>query len=93
MVKEVAFITIDPAEAEDFIRTYHEVAPVLRKQPGYIGDELLSVVEDESEYILIVQWETVEDHVTFTESADFKFLAEPWGPMQKEVMVRHGVQV
>ena len=89
MVKEIAVIRIDPAEAGNFIRTYHAVAPILRRQPGFVSDELLSVVEDEREYILIVQWERVEDHSNFVKSADFKLLADPWGPMQKEVTVRH----
>jgi len=47
MVKEVAVIKIDPTEAECFIRTYREVAPILRRQPGFISDELMSVLEDE----------------------------------------------
>ena len=89
MVKEIAVIRIDPAEAGKFIRTYHAVAPILRRQRGFISDELLSVVEDKSEYILIVQWQRVEDHSNFVKSADFKLLADPWGPMQKEVLVRH----
>lgn len=93
MVKEIAVMKIDPAKAEDFIRTYHEVAPVLRRQPGFISDELLSIIEDESEYILIVHWEKAEDHTAFIQSADFSLLSGPWGPMQKEVLVRHGVVV
>lgn len=93
MVKEIAVIKIDSAEAEEFVKTYHEVAPVLRKQPGFVSDELLSVAEDESEYILIVEWDRVEDHIAFTKSADFKLLEGPWGPMQKEVLVRHGIPV
>jgi len=90
MIKEIAVISIDPAEAEAFEKTYLEVAPVLRRQPGYLYDELLRADENDREYILIVHWDTVQDHKDFMASKDFALLADPWGPFQKKVELRHG---
>ncbi|TFG62346.1 MAG: antibiotic biosynthesis monooxygenase [Spirochaetales bacterium] len=89
MIKEIALLTIDPAKSDSFEKTFLEVAPVLRRQPGYLYDEFLRVVENDCEYILIVHWENVESHKAFVESDDFKLLAGPWGPFQKEAAVRH----
>ena len=89
MVKEVSLITIDPREAEAFESTYREVAPVLRRQPGYLHDELLRVVESDREYFLIIHWEEISSHKAFVDSPDFKLVDEPWGPFQKQVNVRH----
>jgi heme-degrading monooxygenase HmoA len=90
MVKEIALIVIDPKEAREFEQTYVEVAPVLRRQPGYRSDELLRVLENEAEYVLIVEWDGAEDHENFVKSEDFHLLADPWGPFQKEIAIRHG---
>jgi heme-degrading monooxygenase HmoA len=89
MVKEVAIISIDPKEAKNFERIYVEVAPVIRRQPGFIHDELLRVVENDSEYALIIQWESVEAHKAFVASKEFPLVSETWGPLQKQVAVRH----
>jgi heme-degrading monooxygenase HmoA len=90
MIKEVSVLTIDPETAEEFERIYKEIAPVLRRQPGYGGDELLKVVENSNEYILIIQWESVEAHTRFIEAEDFAVFAERWGPLQQQALVRHG---
>jgi heme-degrading monooxygenase HmoA len=89
MVKEVALISIDPAEAEAFEKTFVEIAPVIRRQPGYIFDELLRVVENQSEYVLIIHWECVKSHKDFIDSKEFPLVSGTWGPFQKEVVVRH----
>jgi heme-degrading monooxygenase HmoA len=89
MVREVSIIKIDPKEEQEFVSVYEEVAPILRRQPGYHADELLKVIENEDEYILTILWDSVEAHTNFVNSVDFSLLAEPWGPFQKKVVVRH----
>jgi heme-degrading monooxygenase HmoA len=89
MVKEVSVLTIDPKDAAAFERVFVEVAPVLRRQPGYLHDELLRVVENDFEYVLVIHWESVEAHKAFIGSSDFGLLARPWGPFQKQAVVRH----
>jgi len=93
MVKEISLLVIEPKEARAFEDTYRQVAPILRRQPGYRGDELLRVLENPAEYVLIVEWERAEDHAGFVRSADFRLLADPWGPFQKQAIVRHGAAV
>jgi heme-degrading monooxygenase HmoA len=89
MVKELAIISIDPKDAENFERIYVEIAPVIRRQPGYIYDELLRVVENDSEYALVIHWDSVKSHEDFVASKEFPLLSGTWGPLQKQVAVRH----
>ena len=93
MVNEIAVITILPEEEQDFIETYRKVAPVIRRQPGYYSDKLMKVAENDNEYILSIIWDSVESHINFTKTEDFKLVADPWGPFQKKVTVRHGQTV
>jgi heme-degrading monooxygenase HmoA len=93
MVKEVSLLLIDPRQAQAFEDTYRQVAPVLRRQPGYHGDELLRVLENPAEYLLIIRWDRKEDHLNFVNSPEFRLLADPWGPFQKQAVVRHGATV
>jgi heme-degrading monooxygenase HmoA len=90
MVKEVAILEIDEKDQEEFERIYEEIAPIIRRQPGYHQDELLNVVENPAEYILIIKWTDVEAHQAFIDSADFPELVEKWGRLQKKATVRHG---
>lgn len=93
MVKEVSLLLIDPKEAQAFEDTYREVAPILRRQPGYHGDELLRVLENPAEYVLIIKWARKEDHINFVNSPEFRLLADSWGRFQKQALVRHGTTV
>jgi len=93
LIREVSLIIIDPVEAGAFERTYSEVAPILRRQPGYQNDVLMRVVENPAEYLLLIDWDSVESHTNFISSADFPLLAGPWGKFQKQAIVRHGKPV
>jgi heme-degrading monooxygenase HmoA len=89
MVKEITLITVDPKEAGDFEKTFMEITPVIRRQPGYLYDELLRVVENDCEYMLVIHWESVESHKAFVDSDEFELVAGPWGPFQKKAVVKH----
>lgn len=72
MVTEIAFITIDSARSAEFEAAVREAAPLFEAAQGCSAMRLERVVEDETQYRLVVQWGTVEDHmVTFRESDDF----------------------
>ena len=79
MIFEISSLTIDPAKAAGFLKMYNDVAPVLRKQPGYINDKLLMTDEIPGNYYLIVEWKEKKDHQNFIQSADYSKMAAPFG--------------
>lgn len=71
MITEVAILKIDPAEAVEFERTYNEVVHILRRQSGYRSDKLMRAIEYPEQYILAVEWGSVEDHLNFIAAPDY----------------------
>ena len=62
MVLEVAVLDVVPGRADDFERAFAEAESILREAKGYRSHELLACVERESRYLLLVRWESLEDH-------------------------------
>ncbi len=89
MVTELAILKIDPAEAEAFEKTYQDVVHILRRQGGYLADKLMQGVERPEEYVLAVEWESVEDHQRFIDSADYPSLDGALGKYVKEGSFAH----
>ena len=73
MVLEVAVLTIIQGKQADFERDYHTAGQYISASKGYIRHDLQKCVEKDNQYILLVEWETLEDHtVGFKESELFK---------------------
>ena len=73
MVTEIAYITIDPANAAEFEAAVAQAAPFFKSADGCHGMRLERVEEDGAQYRLSVDWETVAHHmVTFRESDGFQ---------------------
>lgn len=73
MVTEIAYITIDPARAEAFEAAVAEAGPHFRAAEGCNAMRLERVLEDATQYRLVVEWESVDHHmVTFRESEGFQ---------------------
>lgn len=85
---------IDPARAEDFKAAVAEAAPLFKAAKGCHGLALEATVEDPAKYRLLVQWETVEDHmVTFRTSEAFQQWRTLVGPyFVGTPVVEHGAQ-
>lgn len=79
MVKEICIIKIDPSKAADFEKMYVGVAPVLRRQSGYLADELLHAIERPEEYMLVVHWDEVKSHQAFIDSDDYPLMSGEFG--------------
>jgi len=62
MVTEIAYITIDPANAAQFEAAVAAAAPVFRAAEGCRGMRLERVVEDAAQYRLSVDWDSVAHH-------------------------------
>jgi heme-degrading monooxygenase HmoA len=62
MILEVAILNVIPGEQTAFESAFTIAAPILTSMPGYIAHELRLCIENRSRYILLVQWQTIEDH-------------------------------
>jgi len=81
MITEIAALTIDPARAEEFEAAVASAQPFFQAAQGCRGMSLERVIEDPSRYRLIVQWDSVEDHmVTFRQSEAFQGWRSAAGP-------------
>jgi heme-degrading monooxygenase HmoA len=63
MILEVAILHVKPELNHKFVPTFQEASKIISKMKGYINQELQKCVEEDNKYILLVRWETLEDHV------------------------------
>lgn len=91
MVYEMAHITVSAGKNADFEANVAKALPLFHRARGCRGVELQRGVEEPNQYVLVVQWDTVEDHmVHFRESPDFQEWRALVGPFfEKPPVVGH----
>jgi heme-degrading monooxygenase HmoA len=62
MILEVAVLDVIPGREADFERSFAEARQIISSMPGYVNHDLKRCIEKPSRYILLVSWETLEDH-------------------------------
>lgn len=62
MVLEVAILDVIPSMRDAFEEAFHSAGPLIAATAGYISHELRKCVETPNRYLLLVQWQTLEDH-------------------------------
>lgn len=62
MILEVAPLDVIPGQEDDFERAFASARALISASPGFLGLELQRCVERPSSYLLLVRWETLEDH-------------------------------
>ena len=71
MILEHADIRIDPARAADFEQAIARgVATVIGQAKGYIGHQVQRCIETPGRYVLLIRWETLEDHTVAFRGSD-----------------------
>ncbi|MGY0216573.1 antibiotic biosynthesis monooxygenase family protein [Endozoicomonadaceae bacterium StTr2] len=72
-ILEVAVLDIKAGQAEAFEAAFAEAQQIISQMKGYISHELQHCLEKPDRYILLVRWQTLEDHtVGFRESAEYQ---------------------
>ncbi len=61
-VLEAAVLDVRPGETEAFEAAFAEAEPLIASAKGHISHDLQRCVEDDHRYLLLVEWETLEDH-------------------------------
>ncbi len=62
MILEVATLDVKPGLESDFELAFAKAQKIIRSMKGYISHQLQHCLENESKYILLVNWETLKDH-------------------------------
>ncbi len=62
MITEFAVLHIKENESHPFENAFKEAQEIISKMKGYIEHELQKCIEEKNKYILMVRWNTIEDH-------------------------------
>lgn len=72
MVLEVAILDVIPNQEKQFEAAFDKAQNIIANMPGYVSHQLQKCIEKESRYILLVNWETLENHtVGFRQSEQY----------------------
>lgn len=62
MILEVAILSVKPGLSAKFERAFDQAGPLISSINGYIKHSLRRCVEKEDQYILMVEWQELQDH-------------------------------
>ena len=62
MILEAALLDVKPGMEAEFEAAFRQASPIIAGSRGYIRHELQRRLEAPGRYLLLVQWETLEDH-------------------------------
>lgn len=72
-VLEVAILTIKPGQSHAFESAFEKAQSIISSMRGYLCHELRRCDEQHGRYLLLVKWQTLEDHTQgFRESAAYQ---------------------
>lgn len=73
MILEVAILNIRVGQEADFERAFRQATAIISAMNGHVSHELRRCIETPNRYILLVQWQTLEDHtVGFRGSLEYQ---------------------
>lgn len=62
MILEVAILDVKAGQTAAFEKAFAEAQKIIATMPGYISHQLQHCIEKPQRYILLVNWEKLEDH-------------------------------
>ena len=62
MILEIAILDVVQGQGPHFEAAFAEAEPLIMGMSGYRGHELRRCVETASRYLLLVHWDSLEDH-------------------------------
>jgi quinol monooxygenase YgiN len=73
VILEMAHIEVQEGKTSEFEAGVRKALPIFARAKGCHGAELHRIVERPNHFLLIVRWDTVDDHmVHFRQSDDFQ---------------------
>jgi heme-degrading monooxygenase HmoA len=71
MMLEHALLAVTPGEESAFEASMGEALPIIDSAEGCFGAEVRRQAEDDSIYLLLVRWASIEAHLAFRETELF----------------------
>ncbi len=62
MVLEVAVLDVIPGQEREFQQSFQQAQHIISSMKGYVEHELKRCIEKPNRYLLLVRWQTLEDH-------------------------------
>lgn len=62
MITEHALLPVIPGQEEEFEAAFGQARHIIAAMPGFISLSLSRSIESPGTYLLLVEWETLEDH-------------------------------
>lgn len=62
MILELAILDVKQGQELEFEKAFGKAQQIISSMPGYISHELQKSIEKTGRYLLLVNWETLEDH-------------------------------
>jgi heme-degrading monooxygenase HmoA len=73
MILEAAMLQVRPGMQAEFEAAFRQASPIIASMRGYRGHQLQRCMEVEARYLLLVRWETIEDHtIGFRSSQEYQ---------------------
>ena len=73
MILEVAILNVIPGREAEFEAAFRQAQAIIASMKGYRSHDLRRCVEAGNRYVLLVQWDSLEDHtVGFRGSAGYQ---------------------
>jgi len=73
MIVEAAMLQVKPGREEEYEEAFCQASEIISSMKGYISHELQRCMEAKGKYLLLVKWETLEDHtVGFRQSNEYQ---------------------
>ena len=72
MILEATILYVKPGHESRFENDFKTAGQYISSIPGYIKHSLQKCIEQNNKYLLLVEWETLEDHtIGFRQSAAY----------------------
>jgi heme-degrading monooxygenase HmoA len=73
MILEAVMLQVKEGQEEEYEEVFRQASVIISSMRGYLSHELQRCMEVKGKYLLLVRWETLEDHtVGFRESAEYQ---------------------
>lgn len=73
MILEAVMLHVKPGMEEEYEAAFRKASVIISSWRGYIHHELHRCMETEGKYLLLVHWESVEDHTEgFRKSTEYQ---------------------
>ena len=73
MILEVAMLQIKNGRGASFEQAFAQAQKIISSMPGYVSHQLQRCLEVPDRYVLLVNWNTLEDHtIGFRQSAQYQ---------------------